>query len=86
MKAVEDGDNMRGLAGIISEQRPSLIGERTDDGDLLDPRFERKETIVLQQDHGLIRKFARERAMRVAIKFFLIDLCVWDHVRRVEHA
>jgi len=86
MKAVEDGDNMRGLAGIISEQGTSLVSEGTDDGDLFDSRFQGKQTIVLQQNHGLIREFARQSAMLGAVKFLLIDLCVRDHVRRVEHA
>jgi len=40
VKAVEDGDNARGLAGIVAEQRPGLVGERTDDGDPLDSRLE----------------------------------------------
>ena len=77
VKTVQDGDNMRGLAGIVSDQRPGLVRKRAYDGNLLDPWLERKHTIVLQQNHGLILEFACVRAMFGAVKFLLIDLCVY---------
>ena len=77
---------MRGLARIVSDQRPRLIGERADDGDLFDPRLEGKQTVVLEQDHGLIREFACVCAMFGAVEFLLVDLGEGNHVRRVEHA
>src|SRR5690349_19776178 len=86
MKTIEDGDNMRGLTGIVSNQRSRLVSERTDDGNPLDLRLQRKKAVVLQQYHGLVRKLACMRAMWRAVQFLLIDLCVGHHVGRVEHA
>ena len=86
MKAVEDGDNVRGLAGIVSDQRPGLVRKRTDDDDVFYPWFERKQTVVLEQDHGLIGKVACLRAVFRAVKFLLLDLCVGNHVWRVKQA
>ncbi len=77
---------MRGLTSVVSDQRPGLVSERSNDGDLFDPRLERKQTVVLEQDHGFIREFARVRAMFGAVEFLLIDLGEGNHVRRVEHA
>ena len=86
MKAVEDGDDMRGLACIVSDQRSCLVGERAYDGNLPDFRLERKQSIVLEQNHGLIGEFSSVRAMFGAVQFLLVDLCVRNHVRRIEHA
>ena len=36
---VEDGDDMGGLAGIVSKERPCLVSKRPDDSDLPDPRL-----------------------------------------------
>ena len=55
-------------------------------GDFPDLRFERKQAIILQQDHGLVRQLARLCAMFRTVKLLLIDLCVRDHIRRIEHA
>jgi hypothetical protein len=71
--AFENGDDMRRLTGIVSDQRPGLVGQRAYDSDLFDPRLEGKQTVVLEQDHGLIREFACVRAMFSAVKFLLID-------------
>ena len=54
---------MRRRSGVIAEQHPGLIGERADDGDLLDSWLEGQRAIVLEQHHGLIRKLAGQRAV-----------------------
>src|ERR1019366_8517762 len=76
MKAVEDGDNVRGLAGIVSDQRPGLVRKRTDDDDVFYPWFEGKQAVVLQQHHGFIGELAGMRTMFGAIQFLLINLGV----------
>ena len=53
---------------------------------LPDFRLERKHAVVLEQHHRLIRQLARVGAMLGAVEFLLIDLCVGNHVRRIEHA
>src|SRR3954470_22396743 len=77
---------MRGLARIISDERPGLVSKRPNNGDLLDSRFQWKEAIVLQQDHGFICQLARLCAMFHAVELLLIDLRVGNHVRWIEHA
>src|SRR3984885_1772608 len=86
LKTIQYGNAVRRGSGVVAEQHPGFVGERTDNSNPLDPRFERKSAVVLQQDHGLVRKLARQRAMFGAIKFFLVDLCVGHHIRRIEHA
>ena len=65
---------MRWLAGVVANQRPSLIRQRTDDGNLLDLRFERKKSVILEQHHGLVRQLACMVAVFLAVEFLLIDL------------
>ena len=77
---------MRGLAGIVSDQRPGLVRKRTYDRYPFNFRLERKQSIVLEQDHRLVRELAGLHAMFGAIQFLLIDLGVGNHLRRVEHA
>ena len=86
VEPIEDGDDMSRLAGIVSKQRPRLIGKRPNNGDLPDPRLEREKAVILQQDHGLIGQLASVCAMFRTVEFLLIDLRVGDHVRRIEHA
>ena len=43
LKSIDDGNNMRRLAGIVADQRPGLVSERAYDGNLFDPRFQRKQ-------------------------------------------
>ena len=86
VEPIEDGDDMSGLAGIVSKERPRLIGKRPNNGDLPDPRLERKKAVIFQQDHGLIGQLASVCAMFRTVEFLLIDLRVGDHVRRIEHA
>src|SRR5580698_10568374 len=86
MKAIEDRHDMCWLTSVVSDERPRLIGERTDKGDAPDFRLERKHAVVLEQHHGLIGQLASVGAVLWAVEFLLIDLCVGNRVRRIEHA
>ncbi len=75
MKAIEDRDNMRGLAGIVAEAG-AWSGQQADrrTAILLIPGLSGSRPSVLQQDHGLIGELASLRAMICAIQFLLVDL------------
>jgi len=60
---------VRGLAGVVADERTGLICERTYDGNPFDSRFERKQAIVFEQDHGLVGELAGEGAVFCAVEF-----------------
>src|SRR5207248_2577143 len=43
MKAIEDGDNVRGLTGIVSDERPGLVGKGPDHCNLSNSGFQREK-------------------------------------------
>ena len=86
MQSIKDGNDVSRLAGIVSEERSRLIGKRPNDGDPPNARLERKNAIILQQDHGLIRQLAGVCAMFRTVEFLLVDFRVGHHVRGIKHA
>src|ERR1051326_7545584 len=77
---------MRGLSRIVSEEWSGLIRQRTYNCNPLDCRFQRKQAVVLQQDHRLIRQPAWLGPMFGTVELLFVDLGVRNHVRRIEHA
>ena len=77
---------MRRSAVVVSKQNFGLIGERPDHRDFKAAGFERKYAVIFEQYHGLICQGLRHRAMFRTVEFFFVDLRIWNHLRRIEHA
>ena len=86
LQAIEEGNSVSRRAVVVAQQDPGLVSQRADDSDALGRRLQRKRAVVLQKHHGLIGQLARQRAVRGAVEFLLVDVRVGVRARRVEHA